>query len=197
MKLDKQFYQDNDVVELARSLLGCTIYTRVEGIVCSAIIAETEAYAGVSDRASHAWGARLTSRTSIMYEAGGRAYVYLCYGIHKLFNVVTGPNETPHAVLVRGVLPLTNLETMRDRLGLSSQKKMVINGPGKFSKAMGISMKHNGIDLNSNEIWIEKEVDGIQPDSIIQTSRIGVDYAGEDAKLPYRFFIDEYWKKMC
>lgn len=195
MKLDSDFYLGENVVEIAKYLLGCSIFTNTNGLVCSALIAETEAYAGVSDRASHAWGKRLTPRTTTMYEGGGKAYVYLCYGVHNLFNVVTGPKGIPHAVLIRGAIPLTNLKTMRNRLGLDDQKKINLNGPGKFSKAMGIVLNHNGIDLNENAIWIEKASIDSMPGPIIQTTRIGIDYAGEDAKLPYRFYIDEYWRK--
>lgn len=194
MKLDRDFYLGENVVEIAKCLLGYTIFTNINGVVCSALIAETEAYAGVSDKASHAWGGRLTARTTTMYQGGGKAYVYLCYGVHNLFNVVTGPKGIPHAVLIRGAIPLTNVETMQNRFGLSHQKKLILNGPGKFSKAMGIVMKHNGIDLNRNEIWIEQASADSMPGPIIQTTRIGIHYAGEDAKLPYRFFINEYWK---
>ncbi len=195
MKLDRDFYLDENVVEIAKYLLGCTIFTKINEILCSALIAETEAYAGINDRASHAWGGRFTPRTATMYKGGGRVYVYLCYGVHNLFNVVTGPKGIPHAVLIRGAIPLSNSETMRNRIGLIGQKKLVINGPGKFSKALGIAMKNNGIDLNEDEIWIEKPSTDSRPGPIIQTTRIGIDYAGEDAKLPYRFFIDDYWKK--
>ncbi len=195
MKLNSDFYLGENVLEIAKYLLGCSIFTNTNGLICSALIAETEAYAGVSDRASHAWGGRLTSRTSTMYQGGGKAYVYLCYGMHNLFNVVTGPMGIPHAVLIRGAIPLTNAETMRKRLELSKQKKLSLHGPGKFSKAMGIVLKHNGIDLNENTIWIEKSYTDSMPGPIIQTTRIGIDYAGEDAKLPYRFYIDDYWRK--
>lgn len=195
MKLERDFYETDNVVGVARNLLGCVIFTKINGLVCSAVIAETEAYAGVSDRASHAWGGRLTTRTTTMYQRGGRAYVYLCYGIHKLFNVVTGPQGTPHAVLIRGAIPLTNMETMRYRLELSQQKKLVMNGPGKFSKALGIMMEHNGTDLGGTEVWIEKPSVGFLPGAVVQTTRIGIACAGEDAKLPYRFFIDDYWRQ--
>src|SRR5271157_3203193 len=100
-KLSPSFYLQKDVVLIARSLLGKILYSCVDNCLVSGMITETEAYGGVTDRASHAYGGRFTERTKTLYQAGGRAYVYLCYGMHSLFNVVTNQKGTPHAVLIR------------------------------------------------------------------------------------------------
>jgi DNA-3-methyladenine glycosylase len=195
MKLNSGFYQRHDVVAIARELLGCIIHTNVDGKICSAVIAETEAYAGIVDKASHAHGGRFTSRTSVMFKNGGVAYVYLCYGIHKLFNIVTAAEGVPHAILVRGGIPILYETVMRDRFALADNKPLIINGPGKFSKAMGIELMHNGTSLTGDKIWIEKAANKISKNTIISTPRIGVDYAAEHALLPYRFLINNYWRK--
>ena len=124
-QLPRSFYLATDVVDLARELLGKVILTEVDGLRTSAIITETEAYAGETDKASHAFGGRRTARTEVMYAQGGTAYVYLCYGIHHLFNVVTNQRDVPHAVLVRAAAPLEGITVMQDRLG---------RGPGRLLK---------------------------------------------------------------
>jgi DNA-3-methyladenine glycosylase len=190
MKLKRDFYLSEDVVSIAKELLGKYLYTNFEGIITSGIICETEAYAGVTDKASHAFGGRRTERTEIMYEQGGTAYVYLCYGIHSLFNVVTNFKDIPHAVLIRGIQPVEGIDKMLERTG---KKKLDNNfgiGPGKVSKALGIHFKDTGIDLTGNIIWIEDKGFKINEKDIVASTRIGVDYAGEDALLPYRFI----WK---
>ncbi len=172
--LQPGFYQRPDVTGIARELLGKALITRFHGIERSGIITETEAYAGITDRASHAWGGRFTERTRIMYEAGGIAYVYLCYGVHSLFNVVTNVAGIPHAVLIRAVV-IRGLPVRQSK------------GPGKVSKHLGIHYSHSGLSLNGPEIRIEDH--GINPDptQIIVSKRIGIDYAGPDKDLPYRF----------
>lgn len=153
------------------------------------MITETEAYAGINDRASHAFGERRTERTKIMYAEGGVSYVYLCYGVHFLFNVVTGRKEEPHAVLIRGIFPTFGIEKILERTNKAVIDYKLSNGPGKLSKALGISTKHNGLKLDGDMIWIEKLQNSIQNEDILLTERIGVQYAGEDAKLPYRFLL--------
>src|SRR5262245_47889124 len=115
MKLREAFYQRENVLEVAQDLLGKVLVTSLNQQVCKASIVETEAYAGITDRASHAWNNRLTERTKMMYEVGGTAYVYLCYGIHHLFNVVTNVKGIPHAVLIRAVQPLEGEACMMKR----------------------------------------------------------------------------------
>jgi DNA-3-methyladenine glycosylase len=189
MKLTRDFYLGEDVVQIAKELLGKYLYTNFEGAITAGIICETEAYAGVTDRASHAFGGRRTDRTEIMYHEGGTAYVYLCYGVHSLFNVVTNFKDIPHAVLIRGIQPVEGIDKMLERAG---KKKLDNNfgiGPGKVSKALGIHFKDTGIDLTGNTIWIEDKGLKINEKDIVSSKRIGVDYAGEDALLPYRFIL--------
>lgn len=172
---------------LARDLLGKLLVTNLNGVITSGIISETEAYAGIVDRASHAYGGRRTKRNEVMYAEGGRSYVYLCYGIHHLFNVVTAPAGQPHAILIRGIIPYQGKEEIQKRINKNKINPAFTNGPGKLSKALGITTKLNGNILTGNEIWIEDQQIVIPDSDIIISNRIGVDYAGEDAKLPYRF----------
>ncbi|NQX38594.1 DNA-3-methyladenine glycosylase [Pedobacter steynii] len=188
-KLPVSFYQNEDVNALALQLLGKRLFTCIGGEVTGGIIVETEAYKGVEDKASHAYGGRFTDRTKVMYENGGLSYVYLCYGIHHLFNVVTGPEKTPHAVLVRGLEPLTGLELMMERRRMSVLKPNITAGPGALAKAMGIDRLLNAKDLTGEEIWIEDAVPGWNSNEVIAGPRIGVDYAGDHALLPWRYYV--------
>jgi DNA-3-methyladenine glycosylase len=183
------FFENADVLEISRSLLGKTLLTRIEGKLCGGIITETEAYKGIEDRASHAYGGKRTQRTEVMYANGGTIYVYLCYGIHNLFNIVTNKQEIPHAVLIRAIKPTHGIETILHRRKSSKLTKDICMGPGKVTQALGISREHNDKPLRNGFIWIEKSSDKISSNQIIITPRIGVDYAGEDAKLPYRFVL--------
>jgi DNA-3-methyladenine glycosylase len=194
--LPRTFYLRPDVVQVARDLLGKHLVTRMEGVLTSGIICETEAYAGTTDRASHSFGGRRTDRTEIMYARGGTAYVYLCYGIHSLFNVVTNLADVPHAVLIRGIIPVVGKTTMLQRAGKEKVTGGFGIGPGKVSKILGIHYSHSGVDLaempgNESDpaIWIEDHGIMIDPGSIIPGKRVGVEYAGEDALLPYRFML--------
>ena len=188
-KLDASFYERNNVVSIAEELLGKILVTRFENKLTAARITETEAYNGVVDKASHAYNGRRTNRTEIMYRHGGTVYVYLCYGIHHLFNVVTNVQDVPHAILIRAAEPVYGIETMLKRTGKTTLDNSLTKGPGNVSKALGITTKHTAASLNDKEIYIID--DGFQTDkeSIIASPRIGVDYAAEDALLPYRFYI--------
>ncbi len=188
-KLDYSFYNRSNVVSIARELLGKILVTRWDGAITSGRIVETEAYGGVTDRASHAWNGRRTKRTEIMYGNGGNGYVYLCYGIHQLFNVVTNVKEIPHAVLIRALEPMQGIETMLQRRGKQKPGYPLTSGPGNLSAALGIFTKHSGISLLGDEIFIMDDDFKLHKKDIVATTRIGVDYAGEDALLPYRFFI--------
>jgi DNA-3-methyladenine glycosylase len=188
-KLDYYFYNRADVVNIARELLGKVLVTQWDGVVTSGRIVETEAYRGVTDRASHAWNGRRTRRTEIMYDEGGKGYVYLCYGIHHLFNVVTNIKETPHAVLVRAVEPMEGIGTMLQRTGKKKPDRTLTSGPGNVSKALGLMVSHTGVSLLEDTVFIADDSYALKKRDIIATTRIGVDYAGEDALLPYRFFI--------
>ncbi|WP_342327852.1 DNA-3-methyladenine glycosylase [Pedobacter sp. FW305-3-2-15-E-R2A2] len=188
-KLPFSFYQNDDVNALALQLLGKRLFTRINGAVTGGIIVETEAYKGVEDKASHAYGGRFTDRTKVMYESGGLSYVYLCYGIHHLFNVVTGPEATPHAVLIRGLEPLTGLELMMERRGMSVLKPNITAGPGALAKALGIDRLLNAKDLTGEEIWIEDALPEWSISEAVAGPRVGVDYAGDHALLPWRYYV--------
>ncbi len=189
-KLTSDFYLREDVLQIARDLIGKELITNINGTITSGIITETEAYAGVADRASHAYCGRRTNRTETMYASGGISYVYLCYGIHHLFNVVTNAKEVPHAVLIRNIQPLKGLATILERRRKKKIDKTLSTGPGTMSEALGIKTLHNGFDLTGDTIWIEDAGITIANEAVKITPRIGVDYAGEDAKLPYRFLVD-------
>src|ERR1700741_1441905 len=111
-KLPVSFYQRENVFEIAKELLGKLLVTKWNGVVSSGRIVEVEAYNGIIDKASHAFAGRRTARNEIMYAKGGVAYVYLCYGIHHLFNVVTNDPETPHAILIRAAEPVYGIDIM-------------------------------------------------------------------------------------
>jgi DNA-3-methyladenine glycosylase len=188
-KLDHYFYSRADVVNIARELLGKVLVTQWDGAVTSGRIVETEAYRGITDRASHAWNGRRTRRTEIMYDDGGKGYIYLCYGIHHLFNVVTNIKDTPHAVLIRAVEPLEGISTMLQRTGKKKPDRTLTSGPGNVAKALGLLVSHSGISLLDEAVFIADDGYALKKKDIVATTRIGVDYAGEDALLPYRFFI--------
>jgi DNA-3-methyladenine glycosylase len=187
-KLPTEYCLNPDVVFLARDLLGKALMTNIDGQgITGGIIVETEAYAGEIDRASHAYGGRRTPRTETMYLQGGVAYVYLCYGMHHLFNVVTNIEGIPHAILIRGIKPIIGQEIMAMRTGKTPEKLQIINGPGKLTKALGITTRHDKTVLTDNKIWIEEYSGHYNENQVITGPRIGVDYAGEDALWPYRF----------
>jgi DNA-3-methyladenine glycosylase len=156
----------------------------------SGIIVETEAYRGPEDRASHAHGGRRTRRTETMYRIGGTAYVYFVYGMYHQFNVVTNACGIPHAVLVRGLEPLEGIEVMQHRRPGRADANLA-NGPGKLCLALGIDRSLDGADLLADGVWIEGRAREVPPSSIACGPRIGVDYAGEWAKRPWRFWLKE------
>jgi len=189
--LPYDFYQRSNVLEVAKDLLGKVLCTAFEGDLCKGRIIEVEAYNGKNDKACHANKGRRTARTEIMYKEGGCGYVYLCYGIHHLFNVVTNTKNNADAVLIRALQPIVGMDVMTKRL--KSNNKKLTNGPGILSKSMAITTQHTGIFLGQPPIWIE-EGDVIVNTDIVETTRIGVGYAEEDALLPWRFYMkDNPW----
>jgi DNA-3-methyladenine glycosylase len=190
-KIKASYYLNADVVHLAKDLIGKTLCTRINNKLTCGVITETEAYAGVVDKASHAYRGRRTNRTEIMYSKGGVSYVYLCYGIHRLFNIITNTKNVPHAILIRAIYPTKGIEEIVKRRGTKFSHKLCI-GPGKVSQALGIDLIHNGLSLSGNKIWIQDDQIKIMKSDIKVGPRIGIDYAGEDAKLPYRFWIENY-----
>lgn len=189
MKLSQEFYQGDDVVAISRALLGKYLFTCIDGTITGGYIVETEAYNGIIDRASHAFGNRLTPRTKTMFEQGGIAYVYLCYGIHEMFNVVTSVEGQPHAILIRAINPTDGLDIMQFRRNMPVVKPTITSGPGSVAKALGISRNVNAVNLQGDTIWIEDRNLTFTDEQIASVPRIGVDYAGEDALLPYRFYV--------
>ena len=190
-KLDQSFYNRKNVVQIARDLLGKILVTQWDGVRCSGRIVETEAYAGMEDRACHAFGGRRTVRSEDLYGAPGTVYIYICYGMHHLFNVITNKKDIPHAVLIRALEPLEGVEHMLIRTGKLVADFTITKGPGNLARAMGMSKLHSGGNLFSEEIFIED--DGLQykKDQVVITKRIGVESAREDAELPYRFIVKD------
>ena len=188
--LPQSFYLRDDIVAVSRDLLGKVLCTEIGGMFTSAVITETEAYEGVTDKASHAFGDRRTRRTEPMYGPGGSAYVYLCYGIHHLFNVVTSESGVPHAVLVRAGEVHRGLSTMLERRGKPAPDRTLLAGPGSLARALGITTELTGSSLLEGPIWIEDH--GLRTDEarIDVGPRVGIDYAEEDAARPYRFRLD-------
>jgi DNA-3-methyladenine glycosylase len=183
-KLPLEFYRQPDVVAIAQALVGKYLVTCLDGELTSGQIVETEAYCGATDKACHAHLKR-TKRTEVMFHAGGVAYVYLCYGIHRLFNIVTNQAGLADAVLVRAVAPAEGLPTMLARRGLAQAARKLTAGPGALTQALGIGLAHYGADLTGLEIWLEDR--GGPPPALIASPRVGVGYAGDDARLPWRF----------
>ena len=188
-RLQKSYFLGHDVLAIARDLLGKYLFTMKDGQLAGGIISEVEAYKGTADKASHAYGGRRTRRNEMMYHEGGVVYMYLCYGMHHMLNIVTNEEDIPDAVLIRGIIPTHGEELMLRRTGKSRMSRDIGSGPGKVSKLLGLTVADNGCPLTGDTVWVEDR--GLQiPDNQIEiTPRIGVDYAGEDALLPYRFLI--------
>ncbi|WP_303310227.1 DNA-3-methyladenine glycosylase [Hymenobacter sp. BT730] len=194
MKIPASFYRRPDVVQIARELIGKYLFTRFDGVLTGGRIVETEAYAHINDQACHSHMGRYTARTRIMYEAGGVAYAYLIYGRYTLFNIITNEAGKADAVLIRGLEPLVGVEEMLLRRGLSASARNLTGGPGLLSQALGIGTKHYGTDLSGPDIWLEDKGELIPPNQLIASPRVGIDYAGEDAALPWRFRLkDSPW----
>lgn len=186
MKLATAFFIRSDVTRIARQLLGKVLVTRLGGQRVSGTIVETEAYS-YREKGSHAFKG-MTKRNEVMFERGGRAYVYLCYGVHEMFNVVTNKKGKADAILIRALEPLLGMDIMLNRMNADAIAR-ITSGPGKLTRAMGIDRKLNGESLEMNKIWIEDHGVKIKPKDIISSPRIGIDYAGDDALLPWRFTL--------
>ena len=189
-KLSLSFYNRKDVLQIARELLGKVVVSNIEGKTTTGRIVETEAYVALIDKASHTFGGRRTPRNEHMYGAPGTAYVYICYGMHQMLNVVTNKIEIPDAVLIRAIEPMQGTEIMLQRTGKTKIDYTLTKGPGNVGKALGISKKHSGLLLLDGEIYICEDKQSTVPESEIgKSKRIGVESAGADALLPYRFYI--------
>lgn len=190
-QISQSFFNHKDVTRIAKGLLGKELFTVNNGQTTSGLIVETEAYS-YRERGCHAFNNNLTDRNKVMFEEGGIAYVYLCYGIHHLFNVVTNKKGKADAVLIRALQPRQGTVHMLTRMKVNTLKR-ITSGPGKLTKAMGIDRKWNGVSLSTSDLWIEEGIK-VQSNQIMATTRIGIDYAGEDARLPWRFYLkDNEW----
>jgi DNA-3-methyladenine glycosylase len=173
MPLPRTFYA-RDALSVAQDLLGMHLVVRQATGLKVGRIVETEAYQGPDDLAAHSAGGRRTARTEVMYGPAGHAYVYMIYGIWNCLNVVAGTPGVPHAVLLRALEPVTGIDTPSW-------------GPGLLCRALGIDRTFNGRDLRGRELWIQAPKTS-PPLRIGTGPRIGVDYAGEWAQRPWRFF---------
>ncbi len=192
MLLKDAFYQGTNVTRIARELLGKGLFTRIGGKTTAGIIVETEAYSW-KERGCHAYQGKMTARNEVMFRKGGLAYVYLCYGMHNLFNVVTNQEGKADAVLIRALEPMEGITEMMKRVN-TTQPRRITAGPGKLTRAMGIDRKHNGEALTSKSVWLADVGKMVGKRDIEASSRIGIDYAGPDALLPWRFTLkDNEW----
>lgn len=192
--LDNNFYQRPDVLQISQELLGKYLFTEVDGEIVGGKVVETEAYAHQGDQATEMHLNRRNTRTDVMYQAGGVAYVYTVYRIHRMFNIITNQAGKPDAVLIRAIEPTKGVETMKQRRGVDDEKRLTA-GPGMLTQALGISTDHYGISLTTEKtIWLEGQGEEVEKGNIIASPRVGIDYAGEDAQLPWRFRVkDNSW----
>jgi len=191
--LPLSYYQNRDVLFLGKDLLGKLLFTQINGVVTCGIINETESYRGPDDKACHAYNFRRTERNKMMYAVGGHSYVYMCYGMHYLFNIVTSVLDEPHAVLIRSIYPLIGQHIMHKRRKSTTDYPHLTYGPGKTAQALGIDRSFNGERLDSKKIWIQESLITVDSNKIEELPRVGVDYAGEHARLPWRFRIENSW----
>lgn len=187
--LPLEYYKHHDVLFLSQDLLGKVLFTKFNDQLTGGIIIETEAYRAPEDKASHAFDNKRTKRNAVMFREGGVCYVYLCYGIHALFNIVTNQADIPHAILIRAIEPLVGVDEMLIRRRKLKLTQNLTVGPGALTQALGIHTAHNGLPLTGPEIWLEDHGIYYGNKNIGAGPRIGVDYAGEDALHPWRFYV--------
>lgn len=183
------FYERADVVTITKELLGKIVVTRFDNALTAGRIVEAEAYNGPFDKAAHSYNNKRTRRTEVMYQHGGVAYIYLCYGIHQMFNIVTNVTGIPNAILIRALEPVAGIEKMLARSNKTTPGFDLTKGPGNVAKALGLHTRYTGMSLMSNELCIVDDGKIYNENEIAATTRIGVDYAAEDALLPYRFIV--------
>jgi DNA-3-methyladenine glycosylase len=189
MRLPLTFYQQEDVVSVASQLLGKYVYSQIDGKITGGIIVETEAYRGPDDRGSHAYDDKKTARNQMMYQAGGLAYMYICYGIHDMLNIVTGAEGMSHALLIRALIPQTGLGEMRIRRNIFDEDKRLCQGPGALTKALGLIKLHNGYDLQGDVIWLKDRGLTYNENDIIASPRVGMNFDGPYKTIPWRFYV--------
>ena len=184
-RIPRSFY-NRSTLTVARDLLGKYLVRKVGKKKLAGKIVETEAYIGPKDRAAHTYGGKVTERNKTVYLKGGYAYIYLCYGINWMLNLVTREEGIPECVLIRAVEPV--LEDYKDQ----SQYKYLANGPGKLCRWLKIDKFLNEEDLvKSDKFWLEDRGEEVKKTQIVAAKRIGIDYAGSWADKPWRFFIKD------
>ena len=196
--LDQKYYLNNDVVYLAKNLLGKFLFTKIDNQITGGMIVETESYKGIEDKACHAYMGRRTKRTEVMYQIGGVAYIYLCYGMHSLLNVVTNKKDIPEAILIRAIEPTDGIDIMLKRRNKEKPARALTAGPGALTKALGVTKDFNALSFNSEDIWIEDRNIKIDDKNILVSKRVGIDYAKEHKDLPFRFrILDNNWTSLA
>ncbi len=188
-KIPLSFYKRKDVVAIARELLGKIVFTNFDGLITSGRIIETEAYVAHVDKASHSFGGRRTAKNEHMYASPGTAYVYICYGMHQMLNVVTNDKDVPDAVLIRAVEPLEGIDIMLQRTGKERLDFTLTKGPGNVGKALGIFKMHSGLHLLDEKIYLADDGFKLKENEVGISKRIGVESAFPDSELPYRFYV--------
>ncbi|MEJ7627532.1 MAG: DNA-3-methyladenine glycosylase [Ferruginibacter sp.] len=189
-RIPLSFFSRTDVVSIAKELLGKIVYTNIGGAITSGRVVETEAYVAHTDKASHSFGGRRTPKNEHMYETAGTTYVYICYGMHQMLNIVTNDKDIPDAILIRAIDPVEGIDIMLQRTGKPALDATLTRGPGNVGKALGISKKHSGLLLEGEEVVIySDEYSDIHENKIGSSKRIGVESAGADGLLPYRFYV--------
>lgn len=187
MHLSRDFYR-RDTVAVARDLLGKELVCRTPSGESSGIIVETEAYLGVRDRASHAFGGRRTRRTETLFGPAGRGYVYLIYGLYHCLNLTSGESEEgAECVLIRAVEPAEGIALMRERRRTAREKDLA-RGPGRLCRALGIGLELNGTSLEGDSLFV-REGRRVAEEEISASPRIGIDYAQEAREWPLRFLL--------
>ena len=191
MILPKEFYTREDTLSVAKDLLGKYLFTALDGKLTGGMIVETEAYIGPLDAGSHAFNNRRTTRNETMYAEGGVTYMYICYGIHDMLNVVTGAKDSSHAVLIRAVEPRVGIDIMQQRRGENIPLKRLCSGPGALARAFGLKKIHDGMDMSSrNTIWIEDQGTILSEADIKASGRVGLGCSEPYFSIPWRFYID-------
>jgi len=183
LPLAREFYA-RPVLTVAKACIGkLLVHRTAQGLVAGRIV-ESEAYRGPEDRAAHSFGGRRTARTEVMFGPAGYAYVFFVYGMHYQFNLVTSKDGAPHAVLIRAVEPVLGVELMAERRKLAPSARALTNGPGKLCQALAIGRECYGVDLCGSTLFL---AEGPSVRSL-SAKRIGVDYAGDWAEKPWRFY---------
>lgn len=188
--LEQKYYQSDDVVGIARDLIGRTIYSRADGLLTAGIIVETEAYRGPEDRGSHAFGGLRTARNEMMYAGGGSIYMYICYGIHDMLNIVTGVEGSSHAILIRAIQPVIGIDIMELRRASPARSANRLgSGPGLVAKVLGLGKKDNGRALDGELIWVGADKIRVDDGDIVAAPRIGLNIPEPFLSIPWRFYL--------